>query len=247
MQGEVGERLRCHVMTGAEAVPLWDKIAHIAGRLASPTATAEDLALVADILAYKPAAEDLVAWTEALGTPLRAPADGEDRIPDDWARTRRWAAVLPEYVLTAWRDTIDFVSERHGIPNPQALTGNRRPRWEVSFGRSPYSTEDLSACPPLETAALVAAWEPDAESKWRMFGRLELELSMPANPPDRPRAPRGHSNQSVGHNQIGARPFAKHGVVASTAGGRAQPDGSILMPQTAHAHLLVLVSGNGGI
>lgn len=178
MQGEVGERLRSHVLMGAEDISLTDKIAHVADRLASPTATAEDLALVTDIQAHNPAPEDIAAWTEALGTPSRASADGQDRIPDDWARAWRWAAVLPAQVLAAWGDAIDHVSQRHGMPNRQALTGHRRLRWEVDFGKSPYSPEYLSARPPVEAAALVAAWQPDAESKWRMYGRLELARAL---------------------------------------------------------------------
>ena len=193
MQGEVGERLRGHALAGASDVPVTDKIAHIAGRLASSTATAEDLALVTDVLSYTPAPGDLAAWAEALGTPSPAPADGEDQIPRDWARAWRWAAVLPADVLTAWRDAIDYVSGFHGAPDPQALTGDRPPRWIFRYGRSPYSAEELSARPPLETAALVAAWEPDAESERQMSGHLELaralEEAVKANPVEWSAAP----------------------------------------------------------
>lgn len=178
MQGEVGERLRCHVLTGAEDVPLADKIAHVTTRLASSTATAEDLALVTDILAHNPDREDLVAWAEALGVPSRARENGEDHIPDDWARAWRWAAILPEHVLAVWRGAIDYVSQRHGAPDQQALNGDRSPQWMARFGQSPYSVEDLSACSPLESAALVAAWEPDADSAWRGHGRLELARTL---------------------------------------------------------------------
>ena len=193
MQGEVGERLRGHALAGANDVPVTDKMAHIAGRLASSTATAEDLALVTDILSRSPAPGDLAAWAEALGTPSPAPADGEDEIPRDWARAWRWAAVLPADVLTAWRDAIDYVSGFYGTPDPRALTGDRPPRWVFRYGRSPYSAEDLSARPPLETAALVAAWEPGTESERQMFGHLELagalEEAVRSNPAEWSAAP----------------------------------------------------------
>lgn len=178
MEGDVGGRLRGHALAGASDVAVTDKIAHVTGRLASSTATAEDLALVTDILSHNPAPEDLATWTEVLGTPSHAPADGEGPIPRDWARAWRWAAVLPEYVLAAWRDAIDYVSGHHGTPDPQALTGDRFPQWEGGFGRSPYSAETLSARPPLEAAALVAAWEPDAESEQQRFGHLELARAL---------------------------------------------------------------------
>jgi len=193
MQGEVGERLRGHALAGASDVPVTGKIAHITGRLASSTATAEDLALVTDVLSHTSAPEDLAAWAEALGTPSLAPADGEDQIPRDWARAWRWAAVLPADVLTAWRAAIDYVSGFHGAPDPQGLTGDRPPRWVSRYGRSPYSAEELSARPPLETAALVAAWEPDAESERHMVGHLELaralEEAVKANPVEWSAAP----------------------------------------------------------
>lgn len=178
MSGEVGERLLGHALTGAGDVAVADKIAHVADRLASSTATGEDLALVTDILSHNPAPEDLAVWTEALGAPSPAPATGDDRIPRDWARAWRWAAVLPDHVLTGWRDAIGHVSARHGEPDPQALTRDRRPRWEVGFGKSPYSTEQLSTRPPLEAAVLVGAWGPDAESERKMFGRLELARAL---------------------------------------------------------------------
>src|SRR5262249_37513248 len=193
MEGEVGERLRGHALAGASDVPVTDKITHITGRLASSTATAEDLALVTDVLAHIAVAGDLAAWTKALGTPSPAPADEPDRIPQDWARAWRWAAMLPADILTAWRDAIDYVSRLHGTPDPRALTGDRHPPWVSGYGRSPYSAEELSAHPPLETAALVAAWEPDAESERQMFGHLELaralEEAVKANPAEWSAAP----------------------------------------------------------
>jgi hypothetical protein len=178
MPGEVGERLRGHVLAGADDVAVADKIAHIVARLASSSATAEDLALVTDILSRDPAPEALAAWSEALGTPSPAPASGEDQIPWDWARAWRWAAVVPDHVLTDWREAIDYVSERYCDPDPQVLTRERPPQWEVSWGKSPYSFEHLSALPPLEAAALVAAWEPDPGGERQMFGRLELARAL---------------------------------------------------------------------
>jgi hypothetical protein len=178
IHGKPGERLRGHVLAGASDLPVADKIAHITGRLASSTATAEDLALVTDILSCAPAPDDIAVWAEALGAPSPAPAGGEDEIPRDWARAWRWAAVLPTGVLTAWQEAIDYVSARHGAPDPQTLIGDRPPRWGFQRGCSPYSAEELSARAPMEAAALVAAWEPDAESNRKMSGQLELARAL---------------------------------------------------------------------
>jgi hypothetical protein len=178
MPGEVGERLRGHALVGASDVPVTDKIAHITGRLSSRTASAEDLALVTDILSDAPAPEDLAAWAAVFGTPSPAPSDREEQIPWDWAHAWRWAAVLPASVLTAWRDVIDYVTGLHGAPDSQTLTGDRAAQLDFRYGRSPYSDAELSARPPLEAAALVAAWEPDAESDRQMLGHLELARTL---------------------------------------------------------------------
>lgn len=171
--GEVGERLIAHVLAGASDVPVADKIAHVTVRLASMTATAEDLALVTDVLSSAPSTEDLMVWTEALGTPSPAPDRDNGQIPRDWARAWRWAALLPEDVITDWQVPIDYVSERHGAPDAQRLTGRRSSEWEVTWGESPFSVEELSVLPYMEAAALVAAWEPEADGGGRMYGHLE--------------------------------------------------------------------------
>lgn len=178
MQGEVGERLRGHALAGADDVTVVDKIAHITNRLASSTASAEDLALVTDILSHHPTSEDLEVWAETLGTPSSAAIDGDDHIPNDWARAWRWAMVLPEHVLGAWQEAIGHVSERHGTPDSQVLTGARSPWWKARYGQSPHNVEALSALPPLEAAKLVAAWMPDAASQQQMFGHLELARAL---------------------------------------------------------------------
>jgi hypothetical protein len=188
IQGEAGERLLGHALAGASDVTVADKIAHITRRLSSPTATAEDLELVTDIMSHVPARDDLAAWPEALGTPTPAPAadTGEQQIPREWARAWRWAMVLPASVLTAWQDAINYVSGFHGAPDPQILTGDRAPQMAARWGQSPYSTDELSAGAPLEAAAMVSAWEPDAESDRQMMGRTELaralEGAVKANP-----------------------------------------------------------------
>jgi hypothetical protein len=88
------------------------------------------------------------------------------------------------------------------------LTGDRPPRWVFSYGRSPFSAEELSARPPLETAALVAAWGPNAESERQMFGHLELartlEEVVKANPAEWSAAP-----QDV-VAALGQQPYIEH-------------------------------------
>ncbi|NBH04877.1 hypothetical protein [Amycolatopsis sp. SID8362] len=178
MPGAAGERLRAAVLAGAEDVPLAEKIDHVTRRLQSRTATAEDLALVNDVLARSPADADLDAWADAWGTPSPALDPTEHRFPDDWARAWRWAAVLPSNVLTRWSDVIDRVSSQYNHPDPAQLTGTRSRDWEVSVVSSPYSTDELSTQPVLEAAAVVASWEPSTEREGWNFGREELARAL---------------------------------------------------------------------
>lgn len=179
IQGDVGGRLRGHVLAGAEDVAMADKIAHITSRLTSSTPAAEDLAVVTDILSHHPMPEELAVWTDALGTPPPAPSRSEDPVPHDSVRVWRWSGALPGYVLAAWRDVIDQVTERYGQPDSQALTRTQRPlQWETQWGQSPYSAEQLSALSPRQAAELVAAWEPDADSQWQMHDPLELARAL---------------------------------------------------------------------
>lgn len=177
LPGELSERIYCQIMAGADDVSLADKIAHIADRLASRTATGDDLTLVADIESYSPAIKELSVWSEALGSPSPASTEDADQIPWDWARAWRWAAVLPDHVFSAWREPIAFVTKRHGAPDPLALTRTRRPVFAGRFGTSPHSPDELAALPVLEAARIVAAWRADV-GDGSEFGVLELARAL---------------------------------------------------------------------
>lgn len=178
MTGELGERIHCQVLAGADDVGVAEKIAHIARRLESPTATGDDLALVADIQSRNPDPDDLASWISAFGTPSTSPADGEDTIPEDWFRAWRWAAILPDHVLAGWREPISYVTRRHGKLNTADFSRARTTGAAWTFGRSPYTPDQLAALPTLEVAELVAAWQPDANDRFFSPGPLELARAL---------------------------------------------------------------------
>jgi hypothetical protein len=177
VSGELGERLRCQALAGADDVPLNDKIAHIAVRLESSTATGDDLALVDDIQAHNPAREDLTIWAEAWGTPSAGSAD-EDQLPEDWCRAWRWSAVLPDHVLETWREPIDHVTHHYEAPDPTLLTREHAGAWSFSFVQSPYTSEHLASLTVDQAAELVAHWHPDPPTLGAGGGPLELARAL---------------------------------------------------------------------
>lgn len=186
--GDVGGRLRSHVLAGAEDMPLPDKVDHIATRLASRGPTAEDLALVADITAHSLRPDDLAAWAAALGTPSPAPGDGTGVPPADWVRAWRWAAVLPKQVFTSWDDPLERVSDRRGRPDSSALTGPRTSDIAFGFVGPPHTAGQLAAMPVPEAATLVASWRPDTNSRPTFTGRLDLARALTTTVSNNPSA-----------------------------------------------------------
>ncbi|MFE9785830.1 hypothetical protein ACFYO7_10660 [Nocardia salmonicida] len=75
----------------------------------------------------------------------------------------RWAAVLPESVLHAWTEAVDRLSEHFGRPDTSALTVDQRPQIEFQEIDHPLTTSRLSARPPSEAIALLAAHDSDGD------------------------------------------------------------------------------------
>jgi hypothetical protein len=168
--GTIRERIICQVLAKAPDVPLRDKINHVTFRIASPVATGDDLALVEDILSYRPAVRVLAEWRTALGEPTAAIPE-QEQLPEDWARAWRWSAILPPEVLAGWDEQIGRVTDRHGQPDLAPLR-HRIDLTNASAFYSPYSTADLAERSVLEAALLVGAWRPAPTRDW-MRGDVE--------------------------------------------------------------------------
>jgi hypothetical protein len=177
--GEVGERINCRVLAGAEDVPLQDKIDHVARRLASSTATGDDRDLVADVVSADPPLDVLALWATAMGTPSDAPTDPDAALPADWARAWRWSMVLPDSALVAWRDPIAQVTARHGAPDIDAIENRSSPPDWFS-GQSPYTEEELEGLAAIEAATRVAGWRPESTSTWSLISARELARTVEA-------------------------------------------------------------------
>ncbi len=170
--GQLGERIICQVLAGADDVERDLKIGHIERRLASDTATGDDRDLVNDILKIPLTPDELNCWRTAFGEPSSPPrpVDRPDAIGDNWARAWRWSIVLPPDVLEEWEEAIAAVTAQHGAATSTSLD-TRVPRVIFASGRSPHSSDDLSALPVLDAAALVSAWRPSTTDAWDVSAR----------------------------------------------------------------------------
>lgn len=184
--GELGERIGCQVLAGANDVDRDIKIGHIARRIASQTATGDDRDLIYDILATATLSPDeLGRWRTAFGQPSPAPdpITEPDRLGDNWPRAWRWSMVLPGDVLEGWDGAIAAVSARHGEPTPSSLD-TRIPRSISVTGRSPYPHDEIADLSVADATALVSAWRPQEGDEWGVSARelaRALETIVKAN------------------------------------------------------------------
>lgn len=178
--GELGERIMCRVLTGADDVTRETKIAHLSSRLSSPTASGDDRDLIADLGPLTDVEIRLLA--SAFGTPSPSPQpDPEGNVdpPPDWARAWRWSMVLPASVLTSWETAIAAVTKLHGSPDAGSLS-RRIPRVLSARPESPYRTEDLAALSPIDAAERVSAWRLKPSDGFWGSGTYELGSALEA-------------------------------------------------------------------
>lgn len=183
ISGELGERIICQVLAGARDVSREAKLEHLAGRLGSPTATGDDRDLLADLGELSDL--EIAQLAAAFGAPSPAPEpddDGYMRTPADWSRAWRWSMVLPAAVLDGWEEQTAAVTKDHGVPDAGALS-RRLPRHFWGRPESPYTAEEFADMPPLDAAALVAAWRPEPDkgtwssSVWDLASALERVIA----------------------------------------------------------------------
>lgn len=182
VEGELGQRLACQVLTGATDVERRVKLLHLAERLASDTATGDDRVLIEDLTPMN--SEETELLRTAFGAPPPAPvvSQGIDR---ESARAWRWSMLLPAPVLAGWEDAVDAVTVVHGNPDIDALN-RRTPMSGSMVGSSPISQDELAALTPLDAAARAARWRPTANDPWGVSAR-EMARTIEALAKQRPR------------------------------------------------------------
>ena len=182
IEGELGQRLACQVLAGATDVERRAKLLHLAGRLASETATGDDRLLIEDLAPMD--GEETELLRTVFGTPPPAPV-GPEQIDRDSARAWRWSMLLTATVLAGWEEAIDAVTLAHGTPDIGALD-RRTPMSGSRVGSSPISQDELAALAPLDAAARAARWRPTADDPWGVSAR-ELARTIEALANEHPR------------------------------------------------------------
>jgi hypothetical protein len=81
-------------------------------------------------------------------------------------------------MLARWRDPIERVTSVAGVADSGQLTGPRAATWRTGSVPSPYSVEQLASLPVLDAAALVAGWQPAADSFDALAGPFELARAL---------------------------------------------------------------------
>jgi hypothetical protein len=175
MGSNFGQRVVCHLLAGADDLPIGDRVDHVARRIQTPrgSPTGDDRVLV-DAVADDQSV--LGVWRRALGTPSvpeNMPVNRYD-VPEDWRRAWTWSAVLPAEAMDDWCTQIDRVTTIVGPPSPELFDSRRAP---VIGGivPSPISIDDLAKLPIEDAVRSVAAWQPDAgEDHWEFGGAAQL-------------------------------------------------------------------------
>ncbi|MFI5652743.1 hypothetical protein ACIA71_16120 [Streptomyces anulatus] len=123
------------------------------------------------------------AWQAALSTPPELRTLGaslaEGHVNEEWLRAYHWSAFLPAQVYAPWANTVAVISGSFGPP-----VKNKDPiQASFGYGRSPITSEELSAMSPQEATQLIANWSP-SDAEWlvsaRELGRA-LESTVSSN------------------------------------------------------------------
>ncbi|MFD3740356.1 hypothetical protein [Streptomyces sp. NPDC058629] len=123
------------------------------------------------------------AWQTSLGNPPELQALGtalsERNLSAEWRRAYRWSAFLPAQVCAPWATAVAVISGAYG-----PATKRKDPiRATFGYGRSPITSEELSAMPPRQAAQWIANWSP-SDAEWlvsaRELGRA-LESTVSSN------------------------------------------------------------------
>jgi len=186
ISGELGERIVCQALAGADDVERELKIRHLERRLISETATGDDRDLIEDILRVPLSREEVVRMREAFGepSPVAYDDDGAETFGENWARGWRWSLILPKEILEAWERPIAIVTEARGTPSRRSLDTRVSP--VTSWGSSPYNEEELLALDVQEAADLVSRWRPSTADPWGVSAR-ELARTLEAVVKNHPR------------------------------------------------------------
>jgi hypothetical protein len=179
----VRERARAFILANSHDVDIASITQELTSAIAKRDPLADDEVLIQRVVDECPEDSYVSAWQTSQGTPPELQALGtalaERNVNDEWRRAYRWSAFLPVQVCAPWATTVAVISGAYGPP-----VKRKEPiRATFGYGRSPITSEELSAMSPLEAAQWIANWSP-SDAEWlvsaRELGRA-LESTVSSN------------------------------------------------------------------
>lgn len=177
---EVRTRARSWLLGSDQAWPIEGVTEELRAAANNREPTGDDLALVDRVLAHPKWEESVRLVVEALGPPPTiaavAAAIGQRDVEARWIRAYYWLGLLPNTSWGAWSKVQVLMVGAYGASPRVSLLFE--PSVQGGVGRSPYTTEDLSALDPIDAARLAALWRPDPSAF--MVGSRELARTVEA-------------------------------------------------------------------
>ncbi|GGT29286.1 hypothetical protein GCM10010271_36590 [Streptomyces kurssanovii] len=179
----VRERARAFILANSQDAEIESITQELTSAIAKRDPLADDDVLIQRVVDACPEDSYVSAWRTSLGPPPELQALGtalaERNVIDEWRRAYRWSAFLPAEVCAPWATAVAVISGAYGPPAKR-----REPiRATFGYGRSPITSEELSAMSPHEAAQWIANWSP-SEAEWlvsaRELGRA-LEMTVSSN------------------------------------------------------------------
>ncbi|MCA1703071.1 MAG: hypothetical protein LC808_07295 [Actinobacteria bacterium] len=151
-------RVRALVLAGSPQVNLSVVVEELSKAIVERDPTGDDLPLLDRVVAHGIPEEYATAWAQALG-PAPSVVDvaqqlSAHELAPEWLRAFHWVGVLPEAAIGRWAQPVSVMAAAYGRASRETL--ERRHRAEVSYGRSPMSSEELASLPAADAAARVA-------------------------------------------------------------------------------------------
>lgn len=187
----VQARARAFILANSQDVEVASIAQELTYAIAKRDPLADDEILVQRVVDDCQEDSYVSAWQTSLGNPPELHSLGtalaEHNLHDEWRRSYLWSAFLPTQVYASWATSVAVISGAYGPP-----VKRKDPiRATFGYGRSPITSEELSAMPPQEAAQWVANWSP-SDAEWlvsaRELGRA-LESTVSSNCEDWARDP----------------------------------------------------------
>ncbi|WP_328769473.1 hypothetical protein [Streptomyces sp. NBC_00286] len=179
----VQERARSWVLANSRDVEIESITQELVSAIAKRDPLVDDEKLIQRVVNECPEGSYVSAWQTSLGTPPGLQELGtalsERNVNEEWRRAYRWSAFLPAQVSAPWSTAVAVISGSYGPP-----VKRKEPiRATFGYGRSPISSEELSAMSPQDAAQWIANWSP-SNAEWlvsaRELGRA-LESTVSSN------------------------------------------------------------------